>query len=184
MFENAGRRKGEEMSERTPDPRLTNPMLQVLRQRHPEVDVVELPDRGLWPADTSGVSPAVRADRDDLARQLDQTLGEVLDRLRAEAAWPDDAETVVRWRMQPGGLGHREVVSVASGLAEGDNMVLLRSCADAMLALGWRVRPFLGASPRFIARRHGLSAAVMVREAALVLRLDSGIHLLDGEPVS
>ena len=147
------------------DPVMADPMLRVLRERHPEVDVVLLPqDR---PAPVVPVLDA--AARDALAADVAQGLDDLLARIgtgehlvRRDADWHTD-----EWHQS-----WFEAVAVVEGLAEGDNVALLRATGQALLDLGWQARPVPGDRPRLVGRRRGgLEAAATVRPTALVLTL-------------
>lgn len=149
-----------------PDPTLDDPMLRVLRERHPEVDIVVLPQSGPAP-----VAPVLDdADREVLAAQADRSLDELLERLAAESTGTVQREG--RWHTDEWGQSWYECVAVVGDLARGDNMTLLRSTGDALLGLGWRARPVPGDRPRLVARlRNGFEATATVRPTALVLHL-------------
>lgn len=63
-----------------PDPTLDDPMLRVLRERHPEVDIVVLPQNAPAP-----VAPDLAADeREVLAAGVDRLVDDLLARLDLE----------------------------------------------------------------------------------------------------
>ncbi|CUR56366.1 hypothetical protein NOCA1110050 [metagenome] len=148
-----------------PEP-ILDPMLRVLRERHPEVDIVVLPQHA--PAPVAPVLDA--ADRDELAAAADRSLDDLLERIAAATRG-----TVARdagWHTDEFGQSWYECVAVVEGLGEGDNIVLLRSTGHALVGLGWQARPVPGDRPRLAARRRGgLEASATVRPTALVVVL-------------
>ncbi|GAB3019714.1 hypothetical protein GCM10011376_28880 [Nocardioides flavus (ex Wang et al. 2016)] len=150
-----------------PDPALTDPMLRVLREQHPEVDIVVLPQTAPAPQ----VPELTPSQRLALAGELDSALDGVLERIaaspaagavRRDAAWHTDEWDQTWW----------EAYTVVGPLGEGDNMTLLRATAEALVGLGWQVRPVPGDRPRLVGRhRGGLSASATVRPDSLVLTL-------------
>lgn len=171
------------MTAHTPeDPIDADPMLRVLRERHPNVDVVLLPG----PAEPvgHGAPLATATDLAALAGETEALMDALVARLARHAAWPDDVQRESRWRRERGPVpssrfAHREAVLVAGGLADGDNVALLRAAGNALLGLGWRARPVAGAAPRLVARRGAFSASALVREASLQVVVSSG-HVLTG----
>lgn len=148
-----------------PDQTLDDPMLRVLRERHPEVDVVVLPQPAPAP-----VAPELDASgRDVLAADVERSLDLLLDRLATgtrpvprEGGWHTD-EWHQTWY---------EAVAVVGDLEEGANVALLRATGQALLELGWQARPVPGDRPRLVARRRGgLEAAATVRPTSLVVTL-------------
>lgn len=171
------------MTAQTPeDPIEADPMLRVLRERHPEVDVVllpgpEAPDR----PDTPLASPA---DLAELAREADALLDALVARLARHVAWPADTLRESRWRHEPAAgapsrFVHREGVLVAGGLAEGDNVALLRATGNALLGLGWDARPVAGSAPRLVARTGAARASAIVRADSLQVVISSGHALTE-----
>jgi hypothetical protein len=149
-----------------PDPVSADPMLRVLRERHPEVDIVVLPQP--LPVEAPVLDDAQRlALSADLDRSLDELLARVV---------PDEASTSVAqdvgWHSDEWGLTWYERTAVVGPLARGDNMTLLRATAHALVDLGWQARPLPGDRPRLAGRRRGgLEAAATVRPESLVLTL-------------
>jgi hypothetical protein len=139
-------------------------MLRVLRERHPEVDVVLLPQTA--PATAPAATPAQRA---ALAADVDGSLGDLLARLSRDPAWVG-ATRDARWRTDEWGLLWYESSAVLGPLAEGGNVALLRAVGHALLDVGWQARPVPGDRPRLVARRRGgLSATATVRPNELVV---------------
>jgi hypothetical protein len=146
-----------------PDPTLNDPMLRVLRERHPEVDVVVLPQPVPAP-----VAPEVdAAGRDALAADVERSLDLLLARLEPGArSLQRDGD----WRTDEWDQTSYEAVAVLGDLAPGDNMVLLRRTGAVLVGLGWQARPVPGDRPRLVARRRGgLEAVATVRPTSLVL---------------
>lgn len=156
------------MNDIAPDPALADPMLRVLRERHPEVDIVLLPG----PAARPDVPTLAAAERDALAHSTEVLVDDVLAHLSREPAWTGSAREG-RWRNDSQGLTRYEVVVVVSGLEEGANIDLLRATGAAMLGLGWQARPIPGNRPRLAARRAGVSATATVRSTQFLLTVQS-----------
>ena len=155
------------------DPALADPMLRVLREQHPEVDIVLLPQQPL-PRPAAPDSPALTPlERAGLATRLDDALGDVLARLAEEPDWPSRPgapDTAASWHTDATGLEWYEAVAVVGDLPEGTNVALLRATGRALVERGWRARPVPGPRPRLEARRSdGLSVTARVRPDALVV---------------
>ncbi|QBX56686.1 hypothetical protein EXE58_15270 [Nocardioides seonyuensis] len=176
------------MTAHTPeDPIEADPMLRVLRERHPEVEIVLLP--GPVAPDRPATPLASPADLAGLAREVDDLLDSLVSRLARHQAWPADPAREARWRHEPSAgarsrFVHREVVVVAAGLAEGDNVALLRATGNALLGLGWDARPVAGSAPRLVARRGAARASALVRPGSLQVVVTSGHVLTDAEDLS
>lgn len=148
-----------------PDPTLSDPMLRVLRERHPEVDIVVLPQ----PAPVPQLPELGPAQRQAFAADLERLLDDLLGRLPAGTG---SVRRDGRWHTDEWDQSWYECVAVVGGLAEGDNMVLLRSTGNALVGLGWQARPVPGDRPRLVGRRRGgFEAAATVRPTSLVLTL-------------
>ena len=77
-----------------------------------------------------------------------------------------------RWHTDEWDQTWYECVAVVGGLADGDNVALLRATGNALVGLGWQARPVPGDRPRLVARRRGgFEAAATVRPTSLVLTL-------------
>ena len=146
-----------------PDPTLDDPMLRVLRERHPEVDVVVLPQNRPAP-----VAPVIAADElDGLAAGAEQLVDDLLARL---PLGDHTASRDGRWHTDEWDQRWYEAVAVVGDLRTGDNVALLRSTGNALVGLGWQARPVPGDRPRLVARRHGgFEAAATVRPTSLVV---------------
>lgn len=146
-----------------PDPALADPMLRVVREQHPEVDIVVLPQTRPAPA-----VPVLDAERrTTLAADAEHALDDLLQRLQHD---PHATERDASWHTDEWGLSWYEAVAVVGDLGEGDNVALLRSTGRALLDLGWQARPVPGDRPRLVARRRGgLEAAGTVRPTSVVL---------------
>lgn len=150
-----------------PDPLQADPMLRVLRERHPEVDIVVLPQ----------ATPARRAPevdppgRDALAGDLERDLDDLLERLGSDTALRS-VQRDHRWHTDEWDQTWYEAVAVVDDLAQGDNVALLRATGQGLVDLGWQARPVPGDRPRLVARRRdGAEAAGTVRPTSLVLTL-------------
>lgn len=150
-----------------PDPVTTDPMLRVLHERHPEVDIVVLPQ----PV-TAPVAPEVDAlECDALALALARSLDELLARVAPDPGTTPTARDG-RWRHDEFGLTWFESTAVVGPLDRGGNVAMLRATAQALIGLGWQARPVPGDRPRIVGRRRGgLEAAATVRPDSLVLSL-------------
>ena len=145
-----------------PDPTLADPMLRVLRQRHPEVDIVVLPQ----PAPDPQPPELGPTQREAFAADLERLLDDLIGRLRGAGSVRRDG----RWHTDEFDQSWYECVTVVGGLADGDNIALLRSTGNALIGLGWQARPVPGDRPRLVARRRGgFEAAATVRPTSLVL---------------
>lgn len=169
----------------TPDgPAEADPMMRVLRERHPDVDVVLLP--GPVAPDPAAGPPASSADLVALARGAEMLLDSLVSRLARHQAWPADTVRESRWRHQPAvgarsRLVHREAVLVVVGLAGGEDVALLRATGNALLGLGWDARPVAGSAPRLAARRGAARASALVRPGSLQVVVSSAHVLTDVE---
>jgi hypothetical protein len=149
---------------------MDDPMLKVVRERHPEVDIVVLPQ----PAPPA--APEAGPDRlEALAADVDRSFAELLDRVVPDPAPSGKAvgTTVgVRWHEDEWGLTWYEASAVVGPLTRGDNVALLRATGAALVELGWRARPVPGDRPRLEGRRRGgLEAFATVRPESLVVTL-------------
>jgi len=148
-----------------PDPTLDDPMLRVLRERHPEVDIVVLPQNAPAP-----VAPELAAhEREALATGVEQLADELLAQLERGV---HTATRDGRWHTDEWDQTWYEGVAVVGDLGWGDNVSLLRSTGDALVGLGWQARPVPGDRPRLVARRRGgFEASATVRPTSLVIRI-------------
>jgi hypothetical protein len=145
-----------------PDPTLSDPMLRVVRERHPEVDIVVLPQ----PLPVPRLPELGPAQREAFAADLDRLLDDLLSRLPGTGSVERDG----RWHTDEWDQSWYECVAVVGGLADGDNITLLRATGNALIGLGWQARPVPGDRPRLVARRRGgFEAAATVRPTSLVL---------------
>jgi hypothetical protein len=151
----------------SPDPLQADPMLRVLRERHPEVDIVVLP-QGSPPRQ----APEVDAPgRDALAGDLERRLDDLLERLGSDAPLRS-VQRDHRWHTDEWDQTWYEAVAVVDDLAQGENVALLRATGQGLVDLAWRARPVPGDRPRLVARRpDGSEAAATVRPTSLVLTL-------------
>ncbi len=139
-------------------------MLRVVRERHPEVDIVVLPQ----PVPVPEIPELGRAEREAFAADLETLLDDLLARLPGAGHVKRDG----RWHTDEWDQSWYECVAVVGGLAVGGNVDLLRSTGNALVGLGWQARPVPGDRPRLVARRRGgFEAAATVRPTSLVLTL-------------
>ncbi|WP_322921667.1 hypothetical protein [Nocardioides renjunii] len=149
------------------DPAMADPMLRVLRELHPGVDVVVLPQ----PAPAPVAPELTSAERDGLAAALDRSLDDLLARVVPD---PEAAPVVreARWHTDEWGQSWYSCTAVVGPLATGGNIALLRATGHALVGLGWQARPVPGDRPRLVARRRGgLEGAATVRPDSVVLDL-------------
>lgn len=176
------------MTHVTPEPGPTgNPLLEVLRARHPEVDVVVLPDpaiqraaeEAVLPADVVGVEPVAP---DAVVSEVATLAQALAARLSTLPAWQAaEVARAGRWRRTPDHHHWFEAVVEVSGLQSGENVALLRATGNALLGLGWLAAPVSGDRPRLMARRGTFRATATARPDGLVLTVTSGL-LADVEP--
>ena len=150
-----------------PDPTLDDPMLRVLRERHPEVDSVVLPQH--VPAPVVPELPA--GERDVLAAGAERLVDDLVTRLDlGERTATRDG----RWHTDEWEQSWYEAVAVVGDLDRGENVALLRSTGNALVGLGWQARPVPGDRPRLVGRRRGgFEAAATVRPTSLVLTVST-----------
>ena len=153
------------MTPSPPDPTLDDPMLRVLRERHPEVDIVVLPQ----PAPAPDAPQLGVEERDPLAASVERLVDDLLARLDLGDR-PVSREG--RWHTDEWEQSWYEGVAVVGDLGPGDNVSLLRSTGAALVGLGWQARPVPGDRPRLVGRRRGgFEAAATVRPTSLVLSM-------------
>lgn len=140
-------------------------MLRVLRERHPEVDVVVLPGPVPPRADTPTLDTAQLT---ELAAQADSLMGDLLARLSRNREWTG-AERSGRWRTDEWGLVSYETAASVRELAEGGDVSMLRATGASLVGLGWQARPVPGTRPRLEARRRGFTGTATIRPAELVV---------------
>ncbi len=149
------------------DPTQVDPLFRELRQRHPEVDIVLLPQQA--PAAEPRVPAAGQAQRGALAESLERHLDDLVARLSREPAWTAE-QRAGRWITDEWGHVCFETAIEVTGLTPGDNIALLRATGNALTGLGWQAQPVPGDRPRITARRRGgETAAAKVRESSLVI---------------
>lgn len=146
------------------DPALADPLFAELRQHHPEVDVILLPQ----PAPVPEVATATKEQRDALAAVLDGLVDDLLAWLSREPAW-ESVERSGQWHTDGRGQSYYEAVIVVRDLEAGSNIELLRSTGATLVRLGWRARPVDGNQPRLVARRQGFAATAAARATSLLL---------------
>ena len=150
-----------------PDPTLDDPMLRVLRERHPEVDIVVLPQHAPPPV----VPELAPGERDGLAADADRLVDDLVARLDLGDR---TAARDGRWHTDEWDQSWYEAVAVLGDLAPGENVALLRSAGTSFVGLGWQARPVPGDRPRLVGRRRGgFEAAATVRPTSLVLTVST-----------
>jgi len=155
-------------------------MLRVLRERHPEVDVVVLPQP--VPAAEPDVASVPREQRDALADDIERLVDDLVARLSREPGWTA-ADRFGQWRTDEWGHVAYDTAAEIGGLADGANIALLRAAGHALVGLGWSAAPVPGDRPRIAARRPGgVSASVTVRQTSLVVTVRGPfVRLVDGD---
>jgi hypothetical protein len=147
-----------------PDPAATDPFFRVLRERHPDVDVVLLPPTRPRPADPdawTGDPEAVAADALEALRVLGVSLGTDL---------PDG----VRFWKHHEEAAQQHLVVVTSFPAPGQEVPGLRRVGQALLDLGWQSRPLEREErPTLEALRDGHRLVAHVVEGGVDLALTS-----------
>lgn len=117
-----------------------DPMMRVLRERHPDVDIVLLPPQDLAP-------PAVPPTPGGACRALQRHTLAVADTL-ADRVGHEPAHRLGFWWPQSHPLVHRWVVRVDFTVADGSGVELLREVSRTLLGLGWDARPAADGSAR------------------------------------
>lgn len=168
------------MTASTPDPALADPMLRVLRERHPEVDVVLLPG----PVPLGPGTPVLEtAELASLAAEADSLVGDVLTQLSRSRHWTGGRRSG-RWRTDEWGQVSYQSVATVEGVAQGGHVPLLRDAGAALVDRGWQARPVPGGRPRLEARRPGFGATARVRPDGLVVTVRSAPVRADGGAVA
>lgn len=153
-----------------PEPSL-DPFFRVLRESHPDVDLVILPPATPAPVDED---PAVRS----LARDLVAAVGDTVDELLARTGIRPTARVEFWSSNSRDGSRSRVARAGVLELEEGAPGPLLEHVGNALLALGWDARPYADGSRRLRgvsgdlvceAEATGSSVIVEVRSAALPL---------------
>lgn len=147
-----------------PDPTATDPFFRVLRERHPDVDVVLLPPTQLRPADPdawSGDPEAVADDAREALRVLGVSLG-------------TDLPAGVRFWKHHEEAAQQHLVVATSFAAPGREVPELRRVGQALLDLGWRAAPLEREDrPTLEAHRDGHRLIAHVVEGGVDLVLTS-----------
>ena len=157
------------MTSSAPDPAAADPMLRVLRERHPEVDVVVLPAPVPPRPDTPTLDSEQLA---HLAAEADSLVGDLLARLARSPHWTGGRRSG-RWRSDEWGQVSYESVATVEDVPEGGPVPLLRDTGAALVDLGWQARPLPSARPGLEARRPGFRATARVRRDGVVVRVRS-----------
>lgn len=147
-----------------PDPTATDPFFRVLRERHPDVDVVLLPPTQPRPADPdawSGDPEAVADDARETLRVLGVSLG-------------TDLPAGVRFWKHHEEAAQQHLVVATSFAAPGREVPELRRVGQALLDLGWRAAPLEREDrPTLEAHRDGHRLIAHVVEGGVDLVLTS-----------
>ena len=115
----------------SPDPAAADPFFRVLRERHPDVDVVLLPPTRLRPADPGAWDGDPEVVADDALEAL-RVLGVALD-----TELPADGHF---WRHHEE-AAQQHLTIVTSFPAPGREVAELRRVGRSLLDLGWQARP-------------------------------------------
>lgn len=132
---------------------LDDPFFRVLRERHPDVDVVLLP-----PVDpTPAADPPATVGQ---ALAVQRHAAAVLDALWGRIGRTDESRAQLWWAQADPRL-HRFVVKAAvGGLREGEGRPVTGDIARALLDLGWQPRPSPADQPSLLARVGALDVSV------------------------
>lgn len=148
------------------DPLAGDPFFRVLNERHPEVDLVILPQVTVPAPDEPRVDPAT-------ARTQEEVISSVLDDLGARLG-PYAVEPRVSWRQASQSVRHQATGRAV--LATREPVPTLRRLGDTLFNLGWSAGPVPGGSPRLEATRDG------VRLTATAMPGGIRVHA-EGEPL-
>ena len=148
-----------------------DPFFRVLRERHPEVDLVILPPVA---------PPAPDEPRLDLveARRLQDEVEGVLDDLGARLG-PYALEPTVTWRQSSQSLRHQ--LTGRALLASRRPVDTLRRLGDTLLNLGWSAGPVDGPAPRIEAARGDVRLVVTAQPGGVRLVATSEPRALSAE---
>lgn len=157
------------------DPAAADPMMRVLRERHPDVTIVLLPPIEPLRDEPSATAAQCRALQRHAASVL-ATLGASLGR--------SPSTQVAHWWSQAHPDVRRWVSAVSfDGLDEGEPLALLRSVGNELVRLGWDPRPAADGSPRvrgiagpFELIATASSDAVSVRLTSDPLHVPAALH--------
>ena len=149
----------------SPDPAAADPFFRVLRERHPDVDVVLLPPILPRPADADawdGDPDAVADDALDALRMLGVALG-------------TDLPAGVRfWKHHDEAAQQHLTVATSFAAAPGREVAELRRTGQALLDLGWQARPLEREDrPTLEARRDGHRLVAFAVDGGIDLTLTS-----------
>lgn len=149
-----------------PTPLSDDPFFRVLRERHPDADLVVLPPAAPAPDD----EPAeVRERARELVATARATLDSVFRRIGREPSVAVDL-----WSSHDRTGRRRRIARAAvHDLDPGAPVALLREVGDALLALGWDARPYADGSPRLRAVRDGLVCEARAFGQALAVEVTS-----------
>lgn len=147
-----------------PDPTASDPFFRVLRERHPDVDVVLLPPIVPRPADADawdGDPEVVADDALEALRMLGVALG-------------TDLPAGVRFWKHHDEAAQQHLTVTTSFPAPGREVADLRRVGQALLDLGWQARPLAREErPTLEARRDGHRLVAHVVEGGIDLVLTS-----------
>jgi hypothetical protein len=148
----------------SPDPAAADPFFRVLRERHPDVDVVLLPPTRPRPADAdawTGDPEVVADDALEALRVLGASLG-------------TDLPVGVRFWKHHEEAAQQHLAVATSIAAPGTEVPELRRVGQALLDLGWDARPLEHQErPTLEARRDGHRLVAHVVEGGVDLALTS-----------
>jgi hypothetical protein len=148
-----------------------DPVLRVLHERHPEVDLVILPPVSQPPADEPRLTLGE-------ARRLQEVVETVLGDLGARLG-PFALEPTISWRQSSQSLRHQ--VTGRALLAARQPTATMRRLGDTLLNLGWVAGPVAGPTPRLQARRDGVRLAVTAQAGGVRILAESEPRALAAE---
>jgi hypothetical protein len=162
------------MPDRTGDPALDDPFFRVVRERHPDIDLVMLPPVVLPP---TVQDPAEEARAQALLAKVDETLDAV--RLAVRVASGLSMEISASWSTGSATGSRRRIArAVSHDVPPAEAVSALRAIGNRLLALGWDARPYADGSARLrgVHRQANgeLSCEAVVGEGTLQVIVQTG----------
>lgn len=159
------------------DPVRRDPFWRELRRRHPDVDVVVLPER---PTEPPPGPPAFPAQARAVQQHASRALAALWDRLGLRPT----SRSGHWWAQARPGV-HRHVLrTTAADLPPDDVVPLMRDLGDALLDLGWDARPAEGSRPRIVARVAELELAAVAGTDSISVEVVSAPMTLTDETLA